>query len=157
MKTMTLSALKLQRIIYWMLPEETPGHCLARVYQNPEERSKAKILLSEIRSNSEETALMLNLVRAANALVPELLRYQIEPQGSLWIIHHGPFSRYEFQTHEEFAQVEFIWQENSCECVDWPRWQMLTSAQAGDLQQSLQIAPVFEVLNSLQSHQSECW
>lgn len=135
----------LQTILHWSHIEGGEAHCLTRIYQ----RFDAQIIvLSEIRSNDRHRALMLDLVGAANALIPSLSDLKLDPKSITWLIHHGAFSDYEPLQHEEWGQASFLWNGSQYE-LDWNQWKSLQPSEIEALHQSIEIAPVFGVLNTI--------
>lgn len=60
----------------------------------------------------------------------------------------GSFSDYEPLVREEWAQAGLNWNGQRYE-VDWAQWKRLAPTQVEDLHHSIELVPVFEVLNAI--------
>ena len=153
MPTMISAPPLIQTVLHWFHAEGGEAHCLAQIYQPSDTAStspcaKGIVVLSEIRSNDRHRALMLDLTGAANALTPSISHWKIDPKSVTWLIHHGVFSDYESLQQEEWGQAGFVW-NGSQYALDWAQWKSLQPIEVTALRQSIELAPVFEVLNTL--------
>lgn len=136
---------QMQTILRWDHINGGEAHCLARLYRQSDSEI---VVLSEIRSNDRHRALMLDLTDAANALIPTLSNLRINPQFITWLIQHGAFSDYEPLQREEWGQADFCWNGSQYE-IDWKKWRTLQPSEIDELHHMIELAPVFEVLNTI--------
>jgi len=135
----------LQTILRWNHNKGGKAHCLARLYRQDD---RGIVVLSEIRSNDRHQALMLDPAGAANALIPSLSDLKINPQFITWFIQLGAFSDYEPLQQEEWGQPHFSWNGSQYD-LDWTQWKTLQTNEIAELHHSIELAPVFEVLNAI--------
>lgn len=145
MTTMTTVPPLLQTIVHWPHAYTGVAHCLARIYRLPEQ---VLVVLSAVRSNPIWLGLTLDFPGAANALQSTIESLGIAPVAIMWIAHHGEFSSYDAVGPEEFSQVKLHW-TNDAWVGNLADWHRLAPATVDQLQQTVALAPVLEVLPAI--------